>query len=171
MKLKIVGKNILVTDSLQTTVEDKTSKLERFLEKNISVRVALRVEKIRHIAEITITLPKNNTVRVEESSEDMYESINKAVDIAARQLKKYKAKLKENTHKTIRTFEEDEIEEEDKIVKRKMFTLKPMYIDEAILEMDMLGHNFFVFLDADTEEVSVIYKRKDEKIGLIETVY
>jgi putative sigma-54 modulation protein len=173
MKLDIFGKNIAVTESLEKTLEEKMKKLNKHLGKETTVRIVLRVEKLRHIVEIVIPVSKN-VIKVEESAADMYETIDKAVSVTERQLKKYKNKIdnKKHSKETIRkNFDSKNQDEksERKIVKRKVFSLKPMSIEEAILQMEMLGHSFFVFLNADTEETNVIYNRKDHNIGLIET--
>jgi len=172
MKVEIYGKNVNVTDSLREMVERKLGKLDKFFYKDIDIKVVLSVEKLRQIIEITI--PFGGTIiRAEEVTDDMYHSIDKAVDVVERQIRKYKSKLhdKKHTKETIR-FENveplEEDEDEIKIVKTKRFAMKPMNIEEAVLQMDLLRHNFFVFLNADTDEVNVVYKRKDKQVGLIE---
>lgn len=174
MKINVYGKNLNVTKSLKETAEKKVSKLDKFFFKDVEAKVVLSIEKLRQIVEITI--PFNGTIlRAEEISNDMYQSIDKAVDILERQIRKHKTKLlnKKLTRESIR-FENieplDELFDEDypKIVKTKKFAMKPMNIEEAVLQMDLLRHNFFVFLNSDTEEVNVVYKRKDKNYGLIE---
>lgn len=175
MKVVVSGKNIEVTEVLRETVESKISKLEKYFNKGAEAQATLSVEKSRQIIEVTI--PINGAIlRAEEASNDMYTSIDKVVDKLIRQLSKYKNRLQKNRSKYYETirFENisipDEKEEnfEPKIVKTKRFALKPMTSEEAVLQMDLLGHNFFVFANGETDEVNVVYKRKDGNYGLIE---
>ncbi|MBV1759333.1 MAG: ribosome-associated translation inhibitor RaiA [Dethiosulfatibacter sp.] len=175
MNTKIFGKNISVTDSLRDTVEKKISKLDKFFYKDVEVNVVLSVEKLRQIIEITVPFA-GTVIRAEEVTDDMYSSIDSAVDAMERQIRKHKTKLQSKKHgqNTIRfeNIEPLDIEEEDlKIVKTKRFAVKPMSVEEAALQMDLVNHNFYVFLNADTEEVNVVYKRKDNNVGLIEPEY
>jgi putative sigma-54 modulation protein len=172
MNTKIFGKNISITDSLKETVEKKISKLDKYFFKDVEVKVVLSVEKLRQIIEITVPF-SGTVIRAEEVTDDMYNSIDNAVDALERQIRKHKTKLQNKKHnqETIR-FENIEPlefeEEESKIVKTKRFTMKPMSVEEAALQMDLVNHNFYVFLNAETEEVNVVYKRKDNNVGLIE---
>jgi putative sigma-54 modulation protein len=175
MNVKIFGKNISVTDNLRDTVEKKISKLDKFFFKDVEVNVVLSVEKLRQIIEITVPFA-GTVIRAEEVTDDMYSSIDSAVDAMERQIRKHKTKLQSKKHgqNTIRfeNIEPLDIEEEDvKIVKTKRFAVKPMSVEEAALQMDLVNHNFYVFLNADTEEVNVVYKRKDNNVGLIEPEY
>ena len=150
------------------------SKLDKYFQKDIEGNVTFSTQKNRKIIEVTINLP-GTIIRAEESSDDMYASIDKAVDVLERQIRKYKTKLQKRYQngETIR-FENvmplpaEKDEDKPKLVKRKKFGLKPMSYEEAILQMELLRHNFFVFMDADTDDVSVVYKRKDGNYGLIE---
>lgn len=174
MNMNYVGKNMEVTDALREVTEKKLSKLDKYFQKDIEGNVTFSTQKNRKIIEVTINLP-GTIIRAEESSDDMYASIDKAVDILERQIRKYKTKLQKRYQngETIR-FENvmplpvDRDEDRPRLVKRKKFGLKPMSYEEAILQMELLRHNFFVFMDADTEDVSVVYKRKDGDYGLIE---
>ncbi|MBN2285236.1 MAG: ribosome-associated translation inhibitor RaiA [Tissierellales bacterium] len=172
MNTKIFGKNISITDSLKETVEKKISKLDKYFFKDVEVKVVLSVEKLRQIIEITVPF-SGTVIRAEEVTDDMYNSIDNAVDALERQIRKHKTKLQNKKHnqETIR-FENIEPlefeEEESKIVKTKRFAMKPMSVEEAALQMDLVNHNFYVFLNAETEEVNVVYKRKDNNVGLIE---
>lgn len=173
MKLNFTGKNVEVTEALKDVTNKKLKRLDKFFDKGVEGNVIYSVERNWKIIEITINLP-GTILRVEESSDDMYKSIDKAVDILERQIRKYKTKLqrKHQTGETIR-FEnviplKDEDDEKPKIVRTKKFGMKPMSVEEAVLQMELLRHNFFVFMNADSEEVSVVYKRKDGNYGLIE---
>lgn len=173
MKINVFGKNVALTDALKNTVDKKVGKLDKFFHQDVEVKVVLSVEKNRQNVEITI--PFNGTIlRADETSTDIYYSIDDAVDVIERQIRKHKTKLqsKKHTGESIKfenidplyDYEEDAV----KIVKTKRFAIKPMSIEEAVLQMDLLRHSFFVFLNADTEEVNVVYKRKDGNYGLIE---
>lgn len=171
MKINVYGKNLNVTDSLKEAAEKKIGKLNKYFHKDVEAKVVLHVEKLRQIVEITI--PFNGTiVRAEEITNDMYYSIDKAVDVLERQVRKHKTKLQNKKHsKESIKFENIEPlyeEEVPKIVKTKRFAIKPMNIEEAVLQMDLLRHNFFVFLNSESDEVNVLYKRKDNQYGLIE---
>ena len=174
MKMNYTGKNMDVTDALRDVTEKKLSKLDKYFQTDVKGNVTFGTEKNRKIIEVTINLP-GTILRAEESSDDMYASIDRAVDVLERQIRKHKTKLQKR-YKNTETIRFENVpsptkeDEEDKptLVKRKRFGLKPMSIDEAILQMELLRHNFFVFMDAETEEVSVVYKRKDGNYGLIE---
>ncbi|MDD2494085.1 MAG: ribosome-associated translation inhibitor RaiA [Tissierellia bacterium] len=173
MKINIYGKNMQLTDALKEATEKKIKRLDKFFQQNIEAKVVLSVEK--KVQKVEVTIPFNGRiVRVEESSDDMYNSIDEAVESLEQQIRKHKTKLQNKRHanesikfENIEPLENDEIEEY-KVVKTKRFAIKPMNIEEAILQMDLLKHNFFVFLNADSEEVNVVYKRKDKNYGLIE---
>ena len=174
MLLNFVGKNIELTESLKNVAEKKFSKLDKYFSEEAEARVVFSTVREQQTVEVTIFLPKT-IIRAEETTDDMYSSMDNAVDALARQIRKHKTKLKRRyqNNETIRFDEilgkEAEKEEpEHKIVKRKNFELNPMDAEEAILQMDLLNHNFFVFLDADTDGVSIVYKRKDGNYGKIE---
>lgn len=174
MKISVTGKNIDVTDSLRDTVIRKIGKLDKYFNPDVEVQATLSVQKTHHIIEVTI--PFNGVIlRGEESTDDMYTSIDKVVDKLERQIIKHRTRLERKVKgNSLKTFEvlpseaEDDEGYDPHIVKTKKFAIKPMPVDEAVLQMDLLGHNFFVFLNADTDEVNVVYKRKDGKYGLIE---
>lgn len=173
MRIVVSGKNIVVTDALKDRVNKKLSKFERFFEPNTDAHATLSVEKGRHIFEVTI--PFNGVIlRAEEATDDMYMSIENVIEKLERQVRKQKTKLerrmKDYTLRFDALFDHIPEEEDDevRIVKTKKFAYKPMAAEEAALQMELLGHNFFVFSNADTEEVNVIYKRKDGNYGLIE---
>ena len=172
MRFTITGRNIEVTQGLREAVEDKLGKLDRFFAPATEAVVRLSVQK--DIQKIEVTIPvKGHIIRAEESSSDMYVSIDLVEEILERQLKKYKNKLidkKQSAPSFSEAFlqEDASAEEEIQIVKSKKFAVKPMDPEEACVQMELLGHNFYVFLNADTEEVNVVYKRKGNTYGLIE---
>ncbi len=172
MRFTISGKNMDLTERLQEQVIEKLSKLERYFREDTEVQVTLSVEKERQKIEVTIPM-KGTTIRAEESSPDMYASIDLVQETIERQLRRYKTRLTDRyqTGFTPRYLEEATEEDDDdgiRIVRTKHFALKPMDPEEACLQMEMLGHNFFVFRDAQTEQVCVVYRRKDGAFGLIE---
>lgn len=180
MKFIISGKNIDVTPGLKDTIEHKLGKLERYFTPETEVIVTLSVEKDRQKIEVTIPV-KGNIIRSEQTSNDMYVSIDLVDEVIERQLRKYKNKLvaKAQGHPTASSesnfkrefFESDDDidhDEEIRIVRTKRFGIKPMFPEDACMQMDLVGHSFFVFSNADTDEVNVVYKRKDGSFGLIE---
>lgn len=172
MKFIIVGKNIEVTEGLKSAVEDKIGKLEKYFTSDTEVHVTLSVEKERQKIEVTIPV-KGSIIRSEQVSSDMYISIDLVEEIIERQLKKYKTKLVDQQQNAA-FFKQEYIdkdfmdEEEVKIIRTKKFDIKPMYPEDACVQMELLGHNFFVFCNAETEQVNVVYKRKGSTYGLIE---
>lgn len=172
MKYIILGKNIEVTDGLRAAVEDKIGKLEKYFTPETEVHVTLSVEKDRQKIEVTIPV-KGSIIRSEQVSNDMYVSIDLVEEIIERQLKKYKRKLTEQ-QQAASFFKQDYIEkdymddEEIKIIRSKKFDIKPMYPEDACVQMELLGHNFYVFCNAETDQVNVVYKRKGNTYGLIE---
>ncbi|AKN33324.1 hypothetical protein Ccar_21850 [Clostridium carboxidivorans P7] len=172
MRITVSGKNIEVTSALRNTVERKLSKLEKYFNPDVEVYATLSVQKNRQIVEVTI--PFNGIIlRGEEENDDMYASIDLVVDKLEGQIRKQKTKLQRRTHSDSLKFQfipdlEPKDKEESKIVKTKRFAIKPMSSEEAVLQMELLGHNFFVYKDAENGEVNVVYKRKDGNYGLIE---
>ncbi len=174
MKIIITGKNLEVSDGLRRAVEEKIGKLERYFSEDTIAKVTLSVEKDRQKIEVTIPV-KGNIIRSEQVSSDMYVSIDLVQEIIERQLKKYKKKLidkKQNAVSFSDAFLEREREEDDeeevKIVRTKQFDIKPMFPEDACVQMELLGHDFYVFCNAETEQVNVVYKRKGGTYGLIE---
>lgn len=172
MKLNFVGKNMEVTEALKNVTEKKLGKLDKYFQKDAEGNVAYSVERNRKIIEVTINLP-GTILRAEESSDDMYASIDNAVDVLERQIRKHKTKLQRryNNGETIRFENIMPLKEEDdrpKVVRTKRFDMKPMNVEEAILQMELLRHNFFVFMNAESDDLNVLYKRKDGNYGLIE---
>jgi len=189
MNFIISGKNFEITEALRNRVEKKLGKLDKFFDPDTDVYVRMSVEKNRHIVEVTI--PFNGVVlRAEESSNDMYSSIDSVIDVLEGQIRRNKTRLKKKMYdgsiktgsvkggairaeylEQLENLGDDEEEREFKVVKTKKFPIKPMTVDEAILQMNLLGHEFFVFSNAETEEVNVVYKRRDGNYGLIEPEY
>ena len=172
MRITISGKNIDITDGLRQAVEDKLSKLERYFTPETDIVVTLSVEKERQKIEVTIPV-KGNIIRSEQVSNDMYVSIDLVEEIIERQLKKYKTKIvdkKQAAGEFSKLYMENDYmdDEEIRIVRTKKFDIKPMYPEDACIQMELLGHNFFVFINAETEQVNVVYKRKGDTYGLIE---
>ena len=176
MKFIISGKNITVSPGLKTAVEDKLGKLERYFTPDTEVIVTLSVEKERQKIEVTIPV-KGNIIRSEQVSNDMYVSIDLVEEVIERQLKKYRTKLVTKQQNAAAVFKQDfldeksEDDEEIKIIRTKKFDMKPMYPEDACVEMELLGHDFYVFINAETEDVNVVYKRKGNTYGLIEPEY
>lgn len=172
MKIIISGRNIDVTPGLRSAVESKIGKLERYFTDDTEVFVTLSVEKDRQKIEVTIPV-KGSIIRSEQTSNDMYVSIDLVEEIIERQLRKYKTKLIAQ-HQSGGSFQpsfvENEYDEEEevKIVRTKKFDIKPMYPEDACVQMELLGHSFFVFNNAETDQVNVVYKRKGNTYGLIE---
>ena len=172
MKYIITGRNIEVTEGLKSAIYEKIGKLERYFTPDATVYVTLSVQKDRQKIEVTIPV-KGNIIRSEQSSTDMYVSIDLVEEVIERQLRKYKNKIVDkqqaaaNFQKAYLDKDYDE-DEEVKIIRTKKFGIKPMYPEDACVQMELLGHNFFVFYNAETEQVNVVYKRKGNTYGLIE---
>ena len=175
MNLVISGKNIDITEGLRSAVEEKIGKLERYFNESTEVNVTLSTEKNRQKIEVTIPM-KGSIIRAEETSTDMYVSIDLVEEVIERQLRKYKNKLidkEQNAKQLSQAFIDEDVfeEEEIEIIRSKRFAIKPMDPEEACVQMELLGHNFFVFRNAETDEVNVVYKRKSKSYGLIEPEY
>jgi len=172
MSFIISGKNIEVTEGLRNTILDKLGKLERYFTPETEIIVTLSVEKERQKIEVTIPV-KGNIIRSEQVSNDMYVSIDLVEEVIERQLRKYKNKIvarHQDGGNLKKEFIEKEVEDEEevRIIRTKQFGIKPMYPEDACVQMELLGHAFFVFRNAETEEVNVVYKRKGNTYGLIE---
>ncbi|MCR4869507.1 MAG: ribosome-associated translation inhibitor RaiA [Lachnospiraceae bacterium] len=174
MRISITGRNIELTEGLKAAVEDKLSKLEKYFTQDTLANVTLSVEKDRQKIEVTIPV-KGQIIRSEQVSNDMYVSIDLVEEVIERQLKKYRQKIVTRQQDAERFFQEDFIGDEDdnddneiKIIRSKKFGMKPMYPEDACIQMELLGHNFFVFRNAQTDEVNVVYKRRGNTYGLIE---
>ena len=189
MRFTISGKNLEVTDSMKKAVTEKLGKLERYFTPETPINVTMSVEKERQKIEVTIPV-KGHTIRAEEASDDMYTSINEVEEVIERQLRRYRTRIIDKAQDGPKSADdvayfssefmdsgEEAFEEEDadivsgdiRITRTKHFGLKPMYPEDACIEMELLGHNFFVFRNAETDEVNVVYKRKKQNTyGLIE---
>ncbi|GAB4116768.1 MAG: ribosome-associated translation inhibitor RaiA [Candidatus Caldatribacteriota bacterium] len=176
MNIIFKGRHVEVTEALRNYTEKRLNKIDRHLENILEVIVTFSVEKSRQIVEVTLQA-KRALIRAEEESDDMYTSIDKVVDKLDRQIQKYREKYLQKTsvenYKTELTNLENNLNEEQRnnlplIVKTKKFALKPMSVEEAAMQMDLLGHSFYVFANDLTNRVNVIYKRKDGNFGLIE---
>ena len=171
MNINVRGKNVQVTPALKDHVEKRIGKLGRFFDTEQEAQVTLTVEKDRH--KIEVTMPLNGyLLRGEEETGDMYASIDSVVDKLEKQVEKYKTRVSRKI-RDVGNIKEmppltEAIEEEPQLVRTKKFAFKPMPVEEAILQMNLVGHSFFVFSNAETEEVNVVYKRKDGNYGLIE---
>ena len=172
MRYIISGKNIDVTEGLKSAIYEKIGKLERYFTPETEVHITLSVEKERQKIEVTIPM-KGNIIRAEQVSNDMYASIDMVEDIIERQLRKYKNKLvdqKQAAFNFNQAFMDDESTEDESIniTRVKKFAMKPMDAEEACVQMELLGHSFYVFRNSETDEVNVVYKRKGNTYGLIE---
>lgn len=175
MIITYTGRNIEVTEALKNITEEKLERLDKYFNEDIKTHVTYRVENKSDIIEITITLPDGTILRAEETTLDMYESLDRGIDILERQIRKYKTRLlnQQRGKKESIRFEnieplEEKKEDKPKIVRKKKFDMQAMTEEEAILQMELLGHNFFVYMNGDTGEINVVYKRRDNNYGLIE---
>ena len=176
MRLQVKGKNLDVSDSIRTYAEDKLRKLERQLADPTQIELELSVERnpsisANHVAEATIWT-KGPTLRAREASADMRASIDQLVDKLERQVKRYRQKRRRRTGRdngwTLEAVQAMNEDTEPVIVKTKQFAVKPMTPEEAVLQLELIGHDFFVFQNADSGEVNVVYRRRDGDYGLIE---
>lgn len=177
MQITITGRNLEITEALRRHAEEKVARLQRFVEQIDSVHAVLLIEKHRQIAEMTLRI-RDLTIRGEESSDDLYRAIDLVADKIERQILRYKEKIVGHVGRGFgKPWVRDETsdaeteplsEDGPRIVKTKRFAMKPLSPDEAALHMDLLGHSFFVFRNARTREVNVLYRRQDGDYGLIE---
>ncbi|MBQ9027384.1 MAG: ribosome-associated translation inhibitor RaiA [Lachnospiraceae bacterium] len=174
MKFNIRGRNMDVTPALREAVSSKLSKLERYFTPDTEIYVTLSVEKERQKIEVTIPV-KGDSIRSEQVSTEMYVSIDLVEEVIERQLRKYKTKLiakhQEGGAFNSSFFDEEDTYGEDgeiRIVRTKKFGIKPMFPEDACVQMELLGHAFYVFRNAETEQINVVYKRKGGAYGLIE---
>lgn len=173
MKIVITGRKINITDGLRDAIDKKIGKLSKFFGDDAEAYVTLSVNKTRQTVETTIH-QTGMIYRAEETNTDMYAAIDRVVDVIERQIRKNKTRLEKKLRdtafvKNIATFEEPEEEKEFKIVKSKRHSIKPMSPEEAILQMNLLGHEFYIFKNAEDDETCIVYKRKDGNYGMIET--
>ena len=173
MRIDIRGDKVKVTEAIKSQVEEKLGKLDQYFEnpEELKAYVVVRVRNKEQIIEVTIPTPKF-TLRAETSEEDLYAAIDLTIDKLERQIRKNKTKMRRK-FKDVLQYEMmvdiPEEEEETSIIKRKTIELRPMDEEEAILQMELIDHDFFIFKNIDTESVSVLYKRKDGSYGIINT--
>lgn len=171
MKYLIRGEKVQVTDSIKDYIQEKLSKMDKYLDnpENIEAKILIKVKGVEQRVEVTIQT-KGYFLRAEEAHSDLYAAIDLIIDKLERQFRKYKTKLldKSRQENIQDSFDIEEAVEEE-IVKRKKIYLKPMDEEEAIMQMELLGHTFFVFKNIETDTICVIYKRHDGNYGLIET--
>ena len=177
MEIYVRGDNIKVTKAIQDYAQEKLGKIEKYLGDSNNVRATVMVNVKGHRQKVEVTIPlKTVILRAEETREDLYAAIDVVVDKLERQIRKNKTKLQSKKMKEIfskdfmfESIEKVEEENEDKIVKRKKVEVKPMSEEEAILQMELLEHQFYIFKDAETDKVAVVYKRKEGNYGIIES--
>ena len=175
MEIIIRGDKLKITDSMHDYIEEKLGKLEKYLKNSDEIRANVIVKVKNHEQRVEITIPlKTYIVRAEETKDDFYEAVDKALDTLERQIRKNKTRMMSKQVKTSFDFDINEIEqeiekEEKKIVKRKTVEVKPMNEEEAILQMELLGHEFYMYKDSESGKSAVVYKRKDGNYGVIES--
>jgi putative sigma-54 modulation protein len=181
LRIVVKGTNLPVTDALREYAEKRVSKVAKYFpnEQNIHVEVVLRIERNQQIAEVTVHV-RSLVVRAESRTNDMYASIDACVDRVGAQVRRYKTRLQKRFQEAPRealqaaadAASEPEVEDElPAVVRRKRFQLKPMSVDEALMQMELLGHDFFVFVNAASDQVNVLYRRNDGNVGLLEPEY
>ena len=174
MKLTITARNMVVTPAITKRIEKKTETMGRYLWPETEMQIKMHKEKARRVVEITVPMGKNVILRSESSADDnLFLAIDTALAKMERQIRKHRTKLGKNLREEIpdvpEYMEEDLAEEQErKIVKRKTFPVRPMSVEDAMIEMELLGHNFFAFVNIDTERTNVLYLRKDGDLGLLE---
>ena len=176
MEINIHGDKIKITDAMGDYIEEKLERLDKYLENSENVRANVIAKVNGHQQTVEITIPlKSFILRSEETKEDFYAAVDKTIDKLERQIRKNKTKLMSRKEKTSYDFnfkmieKEEEKEEKKKIKKRKVVEVKPMNEEEAILQMELLGHQFYMYKDAETDKIAVVYKRNDGHYGLIES--
>ncbi len=177
MQITTTFRHMEASEALKSYVEEKLERVQKYIDEPIVAQVFLTVEKIRHIAEITLAA-KGVTIKASEETNDMYAAVDAVLDKIERQLRRYKEKIKE--HKPASETEERKVKKsiveaeslgvrnEPVIIKSKTFSIKPMSVEEAVMQMDLLHKDFLVYTDSTTDAINVIYRRKDGNYGLIE---
>ena len=173
MKYVIRGEKVEITEAIKKYITEKIGKLDKYFSnpEEIKANVLVRIRGVEQIVEVTIPI-KKIVLRCEERDEDLYKAIDLASDKLERQLRKNKTKMmkqKKDITKEMRFEELEPLETKEEIVKRKKIEMKPMSEEEAMMQMDLIDHDFFVYKDVETKTVNVIYKRKDGTFGIIET--
>ncbi len=178
MQIATTFRHLDPSDALKSYAEEKLERVKKYIDEPIVAQVFMTVEKIRHCAEVTITA-KGITIKASEETNDMYSAVDAVLDKIERQLRRYKERIKEHkpaagdarerqVKKSVVAAESIEQRQEPVVIRTKTFSIKPMSVDEAVMQMDLLHKDFLVFTDAITDSISVIYRRKDGNYGLIE---
>ena len=177
MKLSIYGKNMQVTDNITKRIEKKTNKMSRYLLPDTEMQVRMRKEKNdRRVVEITVPMGGNVILRAEAREQDnLFLAIDQALAKMERQIHRHRTKLEKRLREDafkpeVPEYIEEEVPEEDapKVVRHKTFPVRPMSVDDAIIQMELLGHSFFAFVNVETERTNILYQRKDGDLGLLE---
>lgn len=174
MKIIVTGKNISVSEKIQTAIEKKFDKFGKYFTDDVKASIVIHPEKAKVKMEATI-VAKGTIFRAENVSQDVFDCIDIVAEKLSTQVSKYKGKMikKNKSNESVR-FEmipEIEIQDEGQVVKTKKFQLTPMTVEEAVLQMDLLQHDFFVFLNVETDNVAVVYVRSDGDYGVLDTTY
>lgn len=173
MEIFMRGNKVEITDAMSSYVKDKLSKLDKYIsDENVKANVLVKVRNYTQKVEVTIPL-KTLILRAEEEQEDFYAAVDLIINKLERQIRKNKAKIEKREKRGVKEFNIEDIvpesEEDEEIVKRKKIDVKPMSYEEAVLQMELLGHSFYLYKDSDTNAVCVVYKRKDGGYGIIES--
>lgn len=176
MNILVRGDKIKITKSIENYIKEKLQRIDKYIEDPDKVKATVVVNVINHNQKVEVTIPlKNFILRAEETQEDLYAAIDVIIDKIERQIRKNKTKLLSRKMKETKEFNLDivpdyeEEEQEETIVKRKKIEVKPMSEEEAIIQMELLGHQFYLFKDSETLKPTVVYKRKDNNYGIIES--
>ena len=177
MQITTTFRHLDPSDALKSYAEEKLERVNKYIDEPVVAQVFMTVEKIRHCAEVTITA-KGITIKASEETNDMYSAIDAVVDKIERQLRRYKERIKKHkpaseslarqVKKTVVAAESIDQQQEPVVIRTNTFSIKPMSVDEAVMQMDLMHKDFLVFTDASTENINVLYRRKDGNYGLIE---
>ena len=177
MQITTTFRHLDPSDALKSYAEEKLERVNKYIDEPVVAQVFMTVEKIRHCAEVTLTA-KGITIKASEETNDMYSAIDAVVDKIERQLRRYKERIKDHkptsesldrqVKKSIVAAESIDQQQEPVVIRSKTFSIKPMSVDEAVMQMDLLHKDFLVFTDSVTDSINVVYRRKDGNYGLIE---
>ena len=177
MKIIITGRNIDLTDAIKDAVTTKLSRLEKYFTPDTEAYVTVSIQRDLQKVEVTVPI-KGHVIRAEQATDDMYVTIDMVADIIEKQLKKYRTRLISKKMNAAESFKQeylqapDEVEEDEvRIVRTKKVEMKPMFPEDACIQMELTAHDFYVFRNAETDEINVVYKRKGNSYGLIEPEY
>lgn len=172
MEVLIRGNKIEITDAMSKYVKEKLTKLDKYLrEENVKANVLVKIRNYTQKIEVTIPL-KDLILRAEEEQQDFYAAVDLVINKLERQIRKNKAKIQKREKKGYKEFNVEDIitlDEDDEVIKHKKIDIKPMSSEEAILQMELLGHSFYLYKDSETNVTCVVYKRKDGGYGIIES--